>query len=81
MESETVSHALGIDDTRNQKLVWMIDEIMNTECPKADAFKKISALDITNDERVYLGYMLCKRIVVVKTPSPLLSMLEKIYQL
>jgi len=79
--NETVNRALGIDDNRNQKLMWQLDEVMNTKCPKAEGFKKIASLDITNEERVYLGYMLAKRIVIVRTPPMMRHMLDTVYDL
>jgi hypothetical protein len=79
--AETVNQALGIDDNSNQKLMWNLDEIMNTKCPKAEAFKQIAALDITNEARVYLGYMLAKRIVIIRTPTILRQMLDTVYDL
>lgn len=78
---DTVHHALGIDDNRNTKIMWMLDEIMDKEVPKATALEMISVLDISQVEKVYLGYMLCKRIVQIRTPQNLRGLVSKIFDI
>lgn len=79
--NESAHHALGITDVRNTKLMWHLDEIMNAGGSKAEGFRKIAALDTTPEEKVYMGYMLCKRIVYLKTPPAGRPLIGKIYGL
>ena len=70
-DAAAVEDALGImrGSSRHQKLAWMLDEIMHTKTVKAEAILAISELkDVTDLEKVYLGYMLMQRIFVLKVP-------------
>lgn len=81
ISNETVAHALRITEQRNTNLMWLLDEIMETGCSKAEGMRKLALIDATDEEKVYLGYMLCKRIVFLKTPSPMRPLIMKRYGL
>jgi hypothetical protein len=81
ISNETAAHALGITEQRNTKLMWYLDEIMESRCSKAEGMRRIAALETTQEEKVYMGYMLCKRIVILKTPTAMRPLLGKMYGL
>lgn len=59
----------------------MIEELAEKGTSIGESMQKLSAMEVSNEERVYVGYLLCKYIVVKKTPEPLRGMLNQIYQL
>lgn len=79
---ETIAHALGIEDKRAEKLHWILDEIMEKSHAKADAIREIAKIpDASIEEKTYLGYLLCKRIVFLKTPTPARKIAMAMYKL
>jgi len=60
---ESTEAALGISPERHRKLTWIIDEICSEGGDKATGMKKIAATDTTDVEKVYMGFILCKRYV------------------
>lgn len=67
---QTLEDALGISSTRHMELTWMIDEICVTEKNKAGAIKKLAESNTTPEEKVYLGYYLCRKYISA-LPIPL----------
>jgi hypothetical protein len=63
--SQTVETALGISEKRHTQLTWIIEEMCIVGGTKADAIKKIAAMNVTEEEKVYLGFILCKKYVSV----------------
>jgi len=78
---ETLAHALNITPQREQKLIWLLDEIIREGGRKEVGIRKIANFDGTDEEKAYLGYMLCKRFVIMRTPAVARPMLAKIYGL
>jgi hypothetical protein len=78
---ETLAHSLNITPQREQKLIWLLDEIVRDGGRKDVGIRKIAAFEGTSEEKAYLGYMLCKRFVIMKTPSPARAAIMKMLQL
>jgi len=77
-EPETLCHALGIDDTRERKLVWHVEEAMNTGCSKAEALQKFASVDASDVEKTYMGYLLVRFIIYRTTPRKLFDLICKL---
>jgi hypothetical protein len=67
---ESTEAALGISPERHRKLTWIIDEICSEGGDKATGMRKIAATDTTDVEKVFMGFILCKRYVA-GLPYPL----------
>ena len=60
---ETLEHAIGMDPKRHTALTFAMDEIYYSSETKAEVVKKIAALKATDEERVWMGYILAKKII------------------
>ena len=58
---ETVESALGIPPRRMWELTNRIEDICAAGGTKADGIRAIAKLDISDEERVYMGFLLCKK--------------------
>ena len=67
-ESAPLNQVLLIDDKRMQKLMWMLDEIMNKRLTKAEVFIDIEQAEGTTTEKMLMTYMFAKRLMLLKIP-------------
>lgn len=67
-ESAPLNQVLLIDENRMQKLMWMLDEIMNKRLTKAEVFIDIEQVEGTTTEKMLMTYMFAKRLMLLKIP-------------
>jgi hypothetical protein len=60
---ETTEQALGISPDRHRKLTWIVEEICAEGGTKSEGMQKIAKTDTTDIEKVYMGFILCKKYV------------------
>lgn len=80
-DQQTTSGALGIDLNRKKKLEWYVEEAFAVSGKKADAIKKIATADATDEEKIYMGYLLTQYIIYKTTPKYLYDLICKLCRL
>ena len=80
-EPKTTTEALGIDLNRKKKLEWYVEEAFSVSGKKADAIKKIATADATEEEKIYMGYLLTQYIIYKTTPKYLYDLICKLCHL
>lgn len=83
VNAETTNQALGIDDARKKKLEWYVEEACSSlVINKAESIRKIvENKDATDEEKVYMGYLLTKYIIYKKTPKHLYDLICKLCEI
>lgn len=73
---QTVEEVLHISPARHTELTWIIDEICEEHLLKADQIKAIAASKATDEEKVLMGFYLCKKYAM-SAPLPVRMMFSR----
>ena len=76
---QTVEEALSVSPERHTQITWMIEDVCEKHELKTDQIKAIAALKATDEEKVLMGFYLCKKYAS-RAPLPVRAILMRYIQ-